>query len=61
MQKEREIRFPMFRFGARLAKGDRATIRAVIESRGYDNERAIVSIRPANRPDQNRLLRCRSR
>ena len=34
----------------RVAKGDRATIRAVIESRGYENERAIVSIRPANRP-----------
>jgi len=35
---------------SRVASGDKATVRAVIESRGYDGERVVVSIRPANRP-----------
>lgn len=34
----------------KVAKGDQATIRAVIESRGFQNERTLVSIRPADRP-----------
>ncbi|WP_182865875.1 glutamine amidotransferase [Rhodopirellula sp. JC639] len=35
---------------SRVSKGDRATVRALIESRGFENERVVVSIRPDNRP-----------
>ncbi len=34
----------------RVNTGDRATIRATIESRGYEGQRAVVSVRPAGRP-----------
>ncbi len=33
-----------------VSSGDQATVRAVIESRGFDGERVVVSIRPAARP-----------
>ena len=36
---------------SRVASGDQATVRAVIESRGFDGERVVVSIRPADRPN----------
>ncbi len=36
---------------SRVVPGDEATIRAVIESRGFAGERVVVSIRPAGRPD----------
>jgi uncharacterized membrane protein len=35
----------------RVAAGDQATISAVIESRGYDQERLLVTVRPADRPN----------
>ncbi|MCM2372764.1 glutamine amidotransferase [Aporhodopirellula aestuarii] len=35
----------------RVASGDEATVRAVIDSRGFDGQRVVVSIRPADRPN----------
>lgn len=34
----------------RVASGDQATIQAVIEHHGFDQERLLVTVRPANRP-----------
>lgn len=35
----------------RVTSGDQATVRAVIESRGFDGERVVISIRPADPPN----------
>ncbi|MCA9135443.1 MAG: hypothetical protein KDB00_01755 [Planctomycetales bacterium] len=38
-----------------VANGDKATIRGVIESRGFDGQRVVVAIRPADRPHSTPL------
>ena len=38
-----------------VASGDQATVSAVIESQGFDRERVVVSIRPADRPNATPL------
>lgn len=38
-----------------VVKGDKATIRAVIESRGFENQRVVVAVRPADRPGSSPL------
>jgi uncharacterized membrane protein len=36
---------------ARVTSGNKATIRAVIESRGFDQQRLLIAVRPADRPN----------
>ncbi len=38
-----------------IATGDQATIQAVIEQHGFDQQRVMVSVRPANRPNATPL------
>ena len=39
----------------RITTGDQATVRAVIESRGFDQQRVVVTVRPAGRPNAEPL------
>ena len=39
----------------RVAKGDQATLRAVVESRGFDGQRVVVSVQAADRPNATPL------
>jgi uncharacterized membrane protein len=41
----------------RVTTGDQATVRAVIESRGFDQQRVVVTVRPADRPNAEPLAR----